>query len=227
MLAGIVVSVIFWSRIARRDSRLLTIYFAALTGAFVGAKIVYFFAEGYQHIGAPDFWLQLATGKTILGGLLGGFIAVEVTKQIVGYRGITGDWFAIITPVGIILGRLGCLFHGCCQGIQCNRSWYTLEDQNGIARWPSVPVEMLFNVIAVIAFVVFRKRNILPGQLFHIYLISYGAFRFLHEFIRNEPHVLGPITGYQFAAFTVFALGTTAFIRRRKAAVATKLHDTG
>jgi len=71
-LAGIVVSIVFWSRLARRDDRLLLVYVAALLGAFLGAKIVYFFAEGYQHLGAPDMWVQLATGKTILGGLLGG-----------------------------------------------------------------------------------------------------------------------------------------------------------
>src|SRR5206468_2167968 len=98
MLAGIAVGVIFWIRIARRDRRLLTIYFAALVGALLGAKVIYFLAEGYQHIGAPDFWLQLATGKSILGGLLGGYITVEITKWIVGFPGVTGDWFASIVP---------------------------------------------------------------------------------------------------------------------------------
>jgi len=47
MLAGIVVSICFWSRLARRDDRLVAIYAAALIGAFVGAKAVYFFAEGF------------------------------------------------------------------------------------------------------------------------------------------------------------------------------------
>src|SRR6266487_510212 len=92
MLAGIVVSMCFWSRLARRDDRLQAIYVAALIGAFLGAKVVYFFAEGYQHLGASDMWLQLATGKTILGGLLGGYAAVEGAKRLVGYAGTTGDW---------------------------------------------------------------------------------------------------------------------------------------
>jgi phosphatidylglycerol:prolipoprotein diacylglycerol transferase len=140
-----VIGAIYWSRIARRDRRLVTIYFFALVGAFVGAKIVYFAAEGYQHIGAPDFWLQLATGKSILGGLLGGYITVEITKRVVRYPGVTGDWFALIAPIGILLGRIGCLVQGCCRGISCRQSWYTIQDSNGISRWPSVPVEILFN----------------------------------------------------------------------------------
>ena len=112
MLAGIVVSICFWSRLARRDDRLLAVYAAALIGAFLGAKAVYFFAEGYRHLGASDMWLQLATGKSILGALLGGYAGVELAKKAVGYRGVTGDWFACIAPIGIMIGRIGCLLHG-------------------------------------------------------------------------------------------------------------------
>ena len=85
MLAGIVVSICFWARLARRDDRLLLIYVAALIGAFLGAKLVYILAEGWMHFGAPDMWLQLATGKSILGALLGGYAGVEIAKRFVRY----------------------------------------------------------------------------------------------------------------------------------------------
>ena len=215
MLAGIVVSILFWSRLARRDDRLLAVYIAALIGAFLGAKVVYFFAEGYQHLGAPDMWLQLATGKTILGGLLGGYAAVEMAKRLVGYAGVTGDWFASIVPVGIILGRIGCWFHGCCVGKVCQPAWFTVNDATGVARWPSVPVEILFNVAMVGVFVLLRRAGKLSGQHFHIYLIAYGLFRFLHEFLREEPKLFGPITGYQIAALAVAALGWAGYRHRR------------
>jgi phosphatidylglycerol:prolipoprotein diacylglycerol transferase len=220
MLAGIVVSILFWSRLARRDERLLTIYVAALIGAFLGAKLVYLLAEGYQHLGAPDMWLQLATGKTILGGLPGGYVAVEIAKRLVGYPGITGDWFATIVPFGIILGRMGCWFHGCCQGKVCDRAWFTVADAAGIARWPSVPVEILFNLAMIVVFLRLRRARRLPGQHFHIYLIAYGGFRFLHEFLREEPKVFGPVTGYEIAALAVAGLGVAGFVRRRSAAPA-------
>ena len=215
MLAGIVVSILFWSRLARRDNRLLAVYIAALIGAFLGAKVVYFLAEGYQHLGAPDLWLQLATGKTILGGLLGGYAAVELAKRLVGYTGVTGDWFATILPFGIILGRIGCWFHGCCVGRVCQPAWFALKDPAGVARWPSVPVEILFNVVMIVVFVLFRRARKFPGQHFHIYLIAYGVFRFLHEFLREEPKVLGPISGYQIAALAVAALGWAGYQHRR------------
>jgi phosphatidylglycerol:prolipoprotein diacylglycerol transferase len=215
-LGSVAVSLALWRRLVRRDSRLLTIYLAALVGAFAGAKVVYFLAEGFLHLGAPDMWRQLATGKSILGGLLGGYVAVELVKRLLGYTGVTGDWFALIVPVGIMLGRIGCLTGGCCLGIECEPHWFTLRDASGQERWPAVPMEMLFNVIALVTIFWLRRTNRLPGQHFHLYLIAYGAFRFFHEFLRDEPRLVGWLTGYQIAALAVTILGATRFMSRRR-----------
>lgn len=218
MLAGIALSICLWSRVARRDERLLFIYVAALVGGFVGAKFVYLLAEGWLDWHQADRWRRLATGKTILGALLGGYAAVELAKKLLGYRSATGDWFALIAPGGIILGRMGCLLHGCCPGQVCERSWYTVNDAEGVARWPAVPVEILFNLIALGAFFLLRQRQILPGQHFHLYLIAYGLFRFGHEFVRVTPRVLGPFSGYALAALLVAGWGMFAFTRRARLA---------
>ena len=72
MLAAVVLSLLFWWRLAQGDERLIAIYVAALGGAFVGAKLVYLAAEGWLHWAEPDRWVALATGKSITGALLGG-----------------------------------------------------------------------------------------------------------------------------------------------------------
>ncbi len=202
----------------------MIIYGAALVSAFVGAKVVYLLAEGWLYWESPDRWLILATGKTVIGALLGGFAGVEIAKKCVGYQAPTGDWFAIVAPVGITLGRVGCLLHGCCNGIACSRAWWTLRDARGIERWPAVPAEIGFNLIAIGAVGVMRRRGILPGQHFHIYLIGYGVFRFMHEFLRATPRLSHGITGYQVAALAVVLLGTVGFVRRyrKKPAVQTR-----
>ena len=215
MFAGIVVSIAFWSRLARRDERLLIIYIAALAGAFLGAKIVYLAAEGWLHWHDPDRWLVLATGKSITGALLGGYAAVEIAKHLLRYETATGDWFAVIVPVGIMLGRIGCFMQGCCLGRVCEPAWFTLNDANGVPRWPAVPVEFLFNALMLGVLLLFRWGRIAPGQLFHIYLMAYGIFRFFHEFLRETPPIVGPFSGYQFAALAVAALGAAGFIRRQ------------
>ena len=215
MLAAIIVSIIFWSRLARRDERLLLIYLAALAGAFIGAKLVYLGAEGWLHWHDSDRWVVLATGKSITGALLGGYGAVEIAKHLLKYDRTTGDWFAIIVPVGIMLGRVGCFLNGCCLGSICEPSWYSLNDVHGVARWPAVPVEFLFNALILGVILLFRWARIMPGQLFHFYLMAYGIFRFFHEFMRDTPRILGPFSGYQFAALAVAILGALGFLARQ------------
>lgn len=217
LLAGIAVSLFTWTRLARRDERLVVIYVAALVSAFLGAKLVYLAAEGWMFWDSPDRWRIWATGKTILGALLGGYVGVEVAKKLTGYTHPTGDLFAIVAPIGIMLGRIGCLLHGCCLGSECAPHWWTMRDAHGVARWPAVPAEIAFNFIALATALTLRQRGVLPGQHFHLYLIGYGLFRFAHEFLRATPRVGFVLSGYHFAALAVAALGTVGFIRRRGA----------
>jgi phosphatidylglycerol:prolipoprotein diacylglycerol transferase len=219
MLAGIFVSIALWSRLARRDDRLVLIYIAALAGAFLGAKLVYLGAEGWMHWQDPNRWVVLATGKSITGALLGGYAAEEIAKRLLGYTSATGDWFAVIAPVGILLGRIGCVLHGCCLGRACETAWFTINDARGVARWPAAQVEFLFNAFALVGILLLRRTRTLPGQHFHLYLMAYGLFRFAHEFLRATPPILGPITGYQIAALGCAALGTTGFVLRQRASL--------
>lgn len=216
VLAGIGVSLVLWWRLSRRDPRLILIYLGALAGAFLGAKLIYLAAEGWLHWHDPDRWVVLATGKSITGALLGGYAGVEIVKQVIGYRRPTGDWFAIIAPVSIMIGRVGCVLHGCCPGRPCDESWFTVHDAAGLARWPAAQAELIFNAFALGAVLLLRHRKLLPGQHFYLYLAAYGIFRFFHEFLRATPVILGPISGYQIASLGVAMLGIMGFERRRR-----------
>jgi phosphatidylglycerol:prolipoprotein diacylglycerol transferase len=222
LLAGIAVSLFVWSRLARREPGLVAVYFGGLLGAFTGAKLVYLAAEGWMFWDSPQRWLIWATGKTILGALLGGYAGVEIVKKFVGYEKPTGDLWAIVAPVGIILGRIGCLLHGCCLGRECAPGWWTLHDAQGVARWPAVPVEIGFNLVALAIFFTLRRMGRLPGQHFHLYLIGYGLFRFGHEWFRDTPRISHGFSGYQVAALACAGLGVWGFARRRRI-----LHPTG
>ena len=237
LLAGLAVSYFTWTRLSRRDARLPAVYLGALLGAFTGAKLVYLAAEGWMFWRAPDRWFIWATGKTILGALLGGYAGVELAKKAVGYVAPTGDLFALVAPIGIVLGRVGCLLHGCCPGLECTADWWALRDAAGVPRWPAVPVEIAFNLVALAVFLMLRaeggkgkvegiharepstfdpRPSTLQGQHFHLYLIAYGAFRFAHEFLRATPRVALGLTGYQVAALACVALGAWGFWSRAK-----------
>lgn len=207
MLAAILLSAAYWIRVSKSDYRLPIIFMIALAGAFLGAKIAYLLAEGWLHNG-PDRWIHWLTGKSITGALLGGYAGVEIGKKLLGYTRVTGDRFALIVPIGIIIGRLGCLSHGCCQGMECELPF-------GISHWPAVPAEIAFNLLAIGSLLWMREKNIQTHQHFHLYLIGYGTFRFLHEFLRATPKLFLHFSGYHIIALITVIVGVMAWRHRR------------
>jgi phosphatidylglycerol:prolipoprotein diacylglycerol transferase len=98
-----------------------------------------------------------------------------------------------------------------------------MNDAAGVARWPAVPAEVFFNVLMLAGFLAWRGGQKFTGQHFHIYLIAYGLFRFLHEFLRDCPRWSGSISGYHLAALLVATWGFICF-RRRQAQVSLPLY---
>ncbi len=217
MLCGIAASLGFWWRASKKDGRLVVIYFSALLGALFGAKAVYLLAEGWLHVHDSNRWTVLATGKSVLGALLGGYLTVEIAKRVVSYPKATGDLFAFAVPIGVMFGRVGSVLHGCCAGEICSSAWFTVRDSDGVPRWPAAQMEFLFNFGALVFAALASRHGLFRNQLFHLYLIGYGIFRFIHEFARDTPRVVGPWTGYQIAAVCVTLLGVTGFAVRAKA----------
>ena len=210
-------SLYLWSRIVGNHSNFFLIFLISLGGAFLGAKIVYLTSEGWLYwSGQAKNWRFWWTGKSVIGALLGGYAGVEIAKYFLKYKQFTGDYFAQVVPLSIALGRMGCLFYGCCQGRICSSSsWFTLTDPQGYPRFPSVPLEIGFNLLMALLFFIFRKRRWLTNQHFHLYLITYGLFRFFHEFVRDTPLILGTFTGYQMWALILIGFGTLRFYQRR------------
>ena len=216
MLTGLGSGFYFWQKAWRKDHRLIGVYISAILGAVIGAKVAYLVAEGWMVRNSPAVWEHWLTGKSILGALLGGYAGVELAKRLVGYKEPTGDVFAIFVPLGITLGRVGCLLQGCCLGRSCSPEWWSLTDTNGMKRWPAVPVEVGFNLLFLGLVLLLRRKRLFIGQHFHIYLIAYGAFRFFHEYLRETPKWPIGFTGYQIIALGVAGWGAVAFALRAK-----------
>jgi phosphatidylglycerol:prolipoprotein diacylglycerol transferase len=205
MLLGIGWGAVYWFRQSRKDSRVAVIYAVGLAGAFLGAKLAFLFAEGWQYSDHPQRWMIWLSGKSIMGALPGGWIGVEASKRLLGYTETTGDRFALLIPIPLILGRIGCLHAGCCQGIPL-----------GSGHWPAVPVEIGFQVVALGGLIWLGRKPFLTGQHFHLYLIAYGLFRFVHEFLRATPKPFFGLSGYQIIALATAVAGFLAYQHRRK-----------
>lgn len=214
MGAAIFFGAIYWYQRVKGNPDLLLIYIGALCGAFLGAKLAYLLAEGWLDLGRPDLWLRWATGKSVLGGLLGGYAGVEWTKRLVGHRKSTGDAFALVLPVSLFVGRMGCFLHGCCLGRPMATGVFSRPDASGLLRWPAPQVEAAFQVLIFVILLTLHRRGWLRDRLFFLFLVSYGLFRFVHEFLRYTPKPFLGFSGYHFLALGTALLGAWMLRRR-------------
>src|SRR5262245_45037836 len=101
---------------------------AAFVGGALGAKLPFALAD-------PAGWWTaaawLSDGKTVLTGLAGGYVAVEITKAALGVRVKTGDTFALPLALALAVGRLGCFWNGCCYGRETTLPWAVRFDVGG------------------------------------------------------------------------------------------------
>jgi phosphatidylglycerol---prolipoprotein diacylglyceryl transferase len=122
---------------------------SAAAGAALGARILAWLAD-------PNATYDLASvllgGKTIIGGLVGGLIAVELVKLAMGIRRSTGDLYAPALAVAIAVGRVGCLLTGVADdtsGTPTSLPW-GMDLGDGIRRHPT----QIYEIVVLVAMVV-------------------------------------------------------------------------
>jgi prolipoprotein diacylglyceryltransferase len=159
-------------------------------------------------------------GKSVVGGLAGAYIGAVATKRILGYRAKTGDVFAPAVALGIGVGRLGCFLTEQV-GTPTGGSWGLTPPAEVAAQIPNCPqcllgvplhpsflYEVVFCVLAFGGLVVLRDRIPVPGELFKLFLLAYGVFRFGVEFVRGNPVMAWGLSGTQlFLIMTLPILG--------------------
>jgi phosphatidylglycerol---prolipoprotein diacylglyceryl transferase len=179
---------------------------AAIVGGFAGSRILSAFEDP---LFLTHHWLEprlLLGGKTIVGGLVGGLIAVESVKRLLGIRIATGDLLALPLVVGIAIGRIGCFLSGLedqSYGIPTALPW-GVDLGDGIARHPTQLYEIL--VLAVLAVVLIARTgmNATAGDRFKLFMVVYLGFRLLVEFIKPVVR-LGGLSAIQWVCLALVA----------------------
>lgn len=192
-----------------------TIQMFVIFSAIAGAKITVLFANRFwmtmPESSATDL---LFSGRSIVGGLLFGFLAAEITKPFLGYKLPPNDRFAMVLPFSVAIGRIGCLLAGCCRGLFFD-SRFSIEYSDHITRHAIPFYEMTFHVSMGILFVNLVRRKKCEGQIFALYLMSYGGFRFFTEFMRETPKTYGNFSLYQWLCLAMLACGMMSFLKRK------------
>jgi prolipoprotein diacylglyceryltransferase len=173
-----------------------TVLAAAAVGALLGCRLLGL-AEQWPTViqawHAGRMWALMFSpgGKTIVGGLLGGWLGVEIAKKLSGIKRRTGDLFALPLCVGIAVGRVGCLLAGLADdtyGKPSSLPW-AVNLGDGIGRHPVQVYEILFLIL--LGFVVSTKAKLPEGARFRLFLGSYLAWRVAIDFLKPQPLVAG------------------------------------
>jgi phosphatidylglycerol:prolipoprotein diacylglycerol transferase len=180
-----------------------TVVSAAIVGAAIGSRLLYWLEDPAASMARWYDITYLLGGKTILGAVLGGLIAVELTKRWVGITQRTGDLFVVPICIGAAIGRIGCFLTGLedrTYGTASSLPW-AVDFGDGIRRHPT----QLYEIVALLALAVvlsrFRARRPLPaGRLFQIFMVAYLSLRLIVDAIKPDPRLALGLSAIQWAA---------------------------
>ena len=200
--------------------------FAVLCGVFgvglgYGSAVV--FQALYNIKERGKFIIDGETGATFYGGLIGGAAVFLLIYFVAGHFRFTDGahikhFFSVANcaVAGISLahaiGRVGCLFAGCCHGKQTG-AWYgiMMHGSEGYAKY--VPTQLMEAIFLLLLFAFLTVRLLSRSK--HVcnlpsYLIFYGIWRFFIENLRADYRgdtVVEWLTPSQFIALIMIAAG--------------------
>lgn len=197
------------------------IIISALAGAKLLLLVVDF--DTYRH--PAEFLTLMRSGGVFYGGLIA---AVVVALWYLRHHRMpmwtVTDVFAPGIALGHVIGRLGCLFAGCCFGRPASVPWavtfrneYAAQNVGTPLNIPLHPTQLyeaaaeLF--ILGILLATERKGRPYPGRTFWLYMLFYGVSRFIIEFYRGDSRgMVGTFSTSQFVSIVLVPLAIIMLI---------------
>lgn len=187
-------------------------YFASLAvGAIAGAYL----AGTFTFLGQAVF----ALAHSVAGALVGAIAAVELYKLVRGIHMSTGIVFTGPFAAGVAVGRWGCLFAGLPDqtfGTPTTLPW-AVNLGDDIARHPVQIYESLAMALFLAAFVWGLRGHRAWATRYGFYwlAVAYGAQRFLWEFLKPYPTLIGPLNHFHLLSLGLVAYGAVMIARSR------------
>ncbi len=113
----------------------------------------------------------------------------------------------LLTPCMIftvMCARVNCILSGCCFGLP-------IPGMSGL-RWPTREAELVFYLVLLVLLVRKVWRSQTHGEIYPLYMASYGAFRFVVEFFRYQEYSLGIFHLSHLWAAVSFAIGLSIYV---------------
>ena len=164
----------------------------------MGAKLLLLVTDFRTFTDNPRELLSLArSGGVFYGGLI---LAVSVALWYIRRIGLplwtTCDVFAPGIALGHVVGRLGCLFAGCCYGKPTSVPWAITFTDPFAATNVGTPLNVPLHptqiyeagaeaLILLVLLVTERRGRPYPGRTFWLYILLYSISRYVIEIYRG------------------------------------------
>ena len=195
--------------------------FYSVIGVVAGGRLGYvlFYKPGYYLSNPLEILYLWQGGMSFHGGLIGVLLVFALFARKRGVSMLTvGDFIAPLIPLGLAMGRLGNFINGELWGRPTDVPWAMAFPQSGdnLPRHPSQLYELGLEGIALFALLWWFARKPRPtGQVSALFLMGYGAFRFLAEYTREPDNFLGLLAGGlsmgQWLSLPMFLIGAIIF----------------
>jgi len=205
------------------ESNRIWIIISATFGAFFFSRLLGSLENPAAWAQANNPFLYFYANKTIVGGLLGGLLFVEITKYFLHEKSSSGDLFTYPLILALIIGRVGCFTSGVYEptfGRATSLPW-GMDLGDGILRHPVALYEIIFLAILWVLLCQFEKKQPYSmGVRFKLFMIAYLAFRFMLDFIKPVHQIAPLLSAIQLACLAglLYYSKTISyfFINRRK-----------
>jgi len=188
------------------SEQLSDLIFYAAVGVVLGGRIGYvLFYDLANYLEAPlNIFKVWQGGMAFHGGFIGVLIAVWIyaRKLKLPFFKVT-DFIAPLIPLGLCTGRIGNFINGELWGRHTDVPWgMVFTHIDAIPRHPSQLYQaVLEGFVLFIILWSFSKKSRPIMAVSGLFLIGYGLFRFLIEFVREPDYHLG------FIAFDWMTMG--------------------
>lgn len=184
-----------YSVIARDQVDDLIFYGAA--GVILGGRVGYVLFYGWDHFVQDPLWLFKVWegGMSFHGGLLGVIVAMLLYARKIGQHPMDLlDFGAPMVPIGLGMGRIGNFIGQELWGRASDVPWAMVfpRDPLGLARHPSQLYQAALE--GLLLFVILYLYSAKPRPRWAVsglFLICYGSFRFMVEFVREPDSNMG------------------------------------
>jgi len=180
------------------NQQLDDLLFYGVLGVVLGGRLGYvlFYKPDYYLLHPLEILYVWEGCMSFHGGFIGVMAAMWLYVKKHGIRWLAVmDFLAPLTPIGLGAGRLGNFINGELWGRATDVPWAVVFPQHDmIPRHPSQLYQFaLEGVVLFLVLWLFSRKPRPTGAVSGLFLIGYGLFRFIVEFVREPDAFMAPL----------------------------------